>query len=515
MNKNVFDANDFVSQWVEYWNHRDINSVQDLYDDDFEFYSPFLKKSEKFPDGTITNKQSLKSYFDKIVTQIPNLKLMLKDVRTAANTVNFTYVSSPENLVANASLEFGDNGKIKKSYFNFRPDQLFADRVHRIPKSFIREILKVTAEPEIISFAGGLPNPEFFPVEELKEATRKVLEEDGSEVLQYTVSEGYGPLRESIADRYWVKHKLKVDPDQILITNGSQQSLDLAGKIFINNSDRVLLEKPSYLGAIQAFSIYEPSFTHVNLDEDGVDTGQLESLIQKNRFKLFYVVPNFQNPTGISYSAEKRKRVGEIMSETNTWLVEDDPYGEIRFIGKDLPPISKYLNGKSIMAGSFSKIVAPGLRMGWVVAPEEVTEQMIVMKQGTDLHSNFLSQRIIHRFLLDNDLDQHIQKIKDAYRVQRNLMVEMIKTYFPEEVRFTQPEGGMFLWVTLPKYLKSIELFRLALENKVAFVPGNPFYTNGGGNDTFRLNYSNCNHEKIEEGIKRLGLLLQSCIVKR
>ncbi|OCL26524.1 aspartate aminotransferase [Orenia metallireducens] len=389
---------------------------------------------------------------------------------------------------------------------------LFAKRINDIPKSFIREILKVIDNPEIISFAGGLPNPEFFPVEEIKEASNKVLAEDGTNVLQYSTTEGYLPLREYIADRYFKKQGLKISPEQILITNGSQQGLDLIGKTFLNEGDGLIIEEPGYLGAIQSFSFYRPKFNSVPLLEDGVDLEVLKDTLAENDCKLFYGVPNFQNPSGITYSDNKRRAVAKLLEESNTIFVEDDPYGELRFIGEDIPLIKNYLKDNTILLGSFSKIVAPAFRLGWVVMSMDKMEKAIVAKQASDLHSNYFAQRVIYQYLIDNDIDQHISRIKEVYGRQREMMVNSIKEYFPPEISFTEPEGGMFLWITLPKELSSLELFDMAIKEKVAFVPGSPFYVNGQGKNTLRLNYSNVAEEKIEEGIKSLAKVIKRAI---
>lgn len=384
----------------------------------------------------------------------------------------------------------------------------FANRMETTRKSFIREILKVTQQPEVISFAGGLPNPGLFPVEEIARASAKVFDEDGRNALQYSTTEGYLPLREFIAERYLRKNGLKIEPDEILLTNGSQQGIDLIGKVFLNKGDGVVIEKPGYLGAIQAFSIFEPNFQSVPLLNDGIDTALLEKELSEDNAKLFYTVPNFQNPSGITYSRQKRKDLASILEKSNVACIEDNPYGELRFAGKDLPSIRNYLDN-TILLGSFSKIVAPGLRLGWICAGGEIMEKLIVAKQAADLHSNYLSQRIIHQYLMDNDIDEHIMKIKDAYGKRRDLMIDMMVEYFPEDVKYTKPEGGMFLWVTLPENVSSLDLFELAVKEKVAFVPGNPFYTGGGSAvNTLRLNFSNSDEDQIEEGIKRLAICL-------
>lgn len=381
---------------------------------------------------------------------------------------------------------------------------LFADRMGNLQKSFIREILKLTENPNLISFAGGLPNPNFFPVTDIAAVTADLLQQEGTQVLQYSTTEGYLPLREAISARYQQRHGLNINPDEILILNGSQQGLDLIGKVLLNRQDTVLLERPGYLGAIQAFSLYEPRFATVPLEQDGVALAPLAEQLQQAP-KLFYTVPNFQNPSGITYSAEKRIAVADLLRDQATVLVEDDPYGELRFMGEDLPPLTYYRPDNSVLLGSFSKIVAPGLRLGWMCAPKPLLDKLIVVKQASDLHSNYLAQRIVYRYLQDYDLDAHIQTICAAYGQQRALMVSMIEQYFPPEVQYIRPEGGMFLWVTLPEGMSAVTLFELATRHNVAFVPGQAFYVDGGGQNTFRLNFSNASEAKIEEGIKRLA----------
>lgn len=389
---------------------------------------------------------------------------------------------------------------------------VFADRMNKVQKSFIREILKVTENPDVISFAGGLPNPLSFPIKEVKEASEKVLSENGNSVLQYSTTEGYLPLREYIAKRYYKRFGLKVHANEILITNGSQQGLDLIGKVLLNKNDNILIERPGYLGAIQAFSIFEPVFNSVPLNDEGVDTAALRKTLDQCNPKLFYTVPNFQNPSGITYSAENREKIADILKERDTVLIEDDPYGEIRFMGEDLPPIRSKLKDNSIMLGSFSKIVAPAMRLGWICAKGEMMEKLLVAKQAADLHSNYYAQRVVYQFLMDNDLDEHIKKIKRLYKNQRDCMVEMIEKYFPEQVKSTKPEGGMFLWITLPDGVSSLDLFNTAIEENVAFVPGDPFYINKTGMNTLRLNYTNSDENMIEEGIKRLGKAINEII---
>jgi 2-aminoadipate transaminase len=383
--------------------------------------------------------------------------------------------------------------------------------VHR---SFIREILKAAVDPEIISFAGGLPNPRFFPVRELEEATKKVLAVEGAAALQYATTEGFPPLREMIARRYAARGT-RVFPEQVLILNGSQQGLDLIAKVLVDQGDDVIVESPSYLAALQAFSFFEPRFQPVPLDGEGVCVRELGRVLQNDASqgaapKLFYAIPNFQNPSGITYSLARRREVARLIAESSTVLVEDDPYGEIRFIGEDLPSIRTCLSeagstDSSVLLGTFSKIVSPGVRLGWIVAGQEIMERLIVAKQAADLHSNELTQRIVHRYLSDNDVNAHIQRIRGAYRRQRDLMVSAVKSLFPPEVSCTEPEGGMFLWMTLPPGMSAMTFFEKGLAEKVTFVPGTAFFSSGGGENTLRLNFSNCDEATIEDGMARLA----------
>lgn len=380
----------------------------------------------------------------------------------------------------------------------------FAARMNTVHRSFIREILKVTADPSIISFAGGLPNPRMFPVEAMERAAREVLASGtGPSSLQYSTTEGDPALRKIIAERY-AKKGVDVDADSILVTTGSQQCLDIGGKIFLDKGDTVAIEAPGYLGAIQSFSVFEPNFVTVPLEDDGPDLAALEETFKAGA-KMFYAVPNFQNPSGVSYSLEKRKAVAELLDRYDVVFVEDDPYGELRFMGEHLPPVYAFRKKPGLLNGSFSKIAAPGFRLGWVVASGEVRDKLVVAKQASDLHTSTVAQAIMRNYLENNAIDDHIEKIRETYGGHRKVMVEMIEQYFPEEVEFTRPEGGMFLWVTLPEGCSSMELFDAAIKRKVAFVPGRPFYANGGGENTLRLNFSNADPERIEEGIARLG----------
>ncbi len=390
----------------------------------------------------------------------------------------------------------------------------FAKRMSQVRRSFIREILKVTADPSIISFAGGLPKPDLFPTGPMAEAAAAVLADSGPAALQYSVTEGEPALREWIAARYKAKKNLNVDPAHVLITNGSQQSLDLIGKVFLDPGDVVAVELPGYIGAIQAFSMFEPQFVGVPLGPQGPDTDVLTGILTRQKAKMFYAVPNFQNPSGLTYSMAARRDVFEALRVSDALFVEDDPYGELRFFGEDIPPISAFLTQDAFMLGTFSKIAAPGLRLGWVVADAAALPKLVTAKQASDLHCSTLVQRILIRYLADNDLDAHIATIRAAYKAQRDLMVERIKAEFPPEVACTEPQGGMFLWATLPEGCSAFDLFDLCIKEKVAFVPGGPFYVDGGGQRAMRLNFSNAEPERIVEGISRMARGIEKLLAK-
>ncbi len=381
----------------------------------------------------------------------------------------------------------------------------FADRITDVPRSFIREILKVTLDRSVISFAGGLPNRDLFPIAELKAAAMRVFDEEGADALQYGPSEGHAPLRDYISRRYRERLGLEIPPERILITSGSQQGLDLLAKTFLNEGDDILIEEPGYLGAIQAFSVYRARFVPVPLTESGMDIERLTGAMASSRPKLAYMVPNFQNPSGISYSAENRRAVAEAIGGTRTIIIEDDPYGELRFDGTPTPSFGALAPENTILLGSFSKTVVPGFRLGWIAAPPAVMDRLIVAKQASDLHTNSFSQRVLARYLLDADPDAHIARIIAVYREQRDAMLRAIDGHFPGSVRRTRPQGGMFLWATLPEGASSLALFEKAAARKVVFVPGTPFYIGSDDAPTMRLNFSSVDAATIAEGIRRLG----------
>jgi 2-aminoadipate transaminase len=383
--------------------------------------------------------------------------------------------------------------------------------------SAIRELLKLTEKPEIISFAGGLPAPEVFPVEEFSSACQRVLRDFGAQALQYSTTEGFLPLREMIA-RHTARYGIKVTPDNILITSGSQQALDLLGKIFINRGDRILVESPTYLGAIQAWNAYGAEFIAVPMDEHGMLTDALEEAFRSGP-KFIYVLPNFQNPTGVTLAEERRHVLIDLAHRYGVPIIEDDPYGQLRYEGENLPSVvvldgqerddgGPCYRGNVIYLSTFSKILAPGIRLAWVIAPPEVISKLVQAKQGADLHTASFTQMVAFEVSHGGFLDHHIELIRKVYKERRDVMLAAMDRHFPAEVDWTQPEGGLFLWGVLPDYLKAADVLRSAVEEKVAFVPGEPFYPCGGGHNTMRLNFSNATPENIREGIARLGKVL-------
>lgn len=388
----------------------------------------------------------------------------------------------------------------------------FAKRMGVLRASEIREILKITQREEIISFAGGLPAPELFPVEEMKEIAVKVLEEKGKEALQYSTTEGYKPLREKIAERMNRKFQTRVNANNILITCGSQQALDFSGKIFLDEGDIVLCESPTYLAAISALKAYGPRFIEVPTDDNGMIIEELERILATQEgVKLIYVIPDFQNPTGRTWSIERRIDFMRVVKKYEIPVVEDNPYGELRF-ENEIPPSLKSMDteGLVIFTGTFSKIFCPGLRLGWIAAEDKIVEKYILIKQGADLCTSVRSQMEVATYMDVYDFEANVQRLVTVYRKRRDMMVEMLEKTLPQGVTFTHPQGGLFLWVELPRHVKAMELLKECLQNNVAFVPGDSFFPNGGVENTLRLNYSNMSEEKIKEGIQRLSQVISN-----
>ena len=400
----------------------------------------------------------------------------------------------------------------------------YAYRMKDMKSSIIRELLKLTQKPEMISFAGGLPAPEVFPVQAFQEAANRALSQSPEQALQYGTTEGYAPLRELIAERS-ARYGLKISPANISITSGSQQALDLLGRLFINRGDRIIVENPTYLGAIQAWNAYGAEYLTVPMDKDGMITSELEKALRRGA-KFIYVLPNFQNPSGVTLSLQRRKELVELADRYGVPIVEDDPYGQIRFEGEHLPPVSvvdseyrgqngSFYNGNVIYLSTFSKLLAPGLRIAWAIGAETVIRKLVQAKQSADLHTSSFNQIAVHEVSKDNFLDKHVEIIRATYKERRNAMLEAMDELFPAEVTWTRPQGGMFLFVTLPKGMDATAIFEKAVERNVAYVPGAAFHALGGGENTLRMNFSYATPETIREGIARLGLLFKEEIYKK
>lgn len=390
----------------------------------------------------------------------------------------------------------------------------FAKRMERLQASEIRELLKLTAQPDIISFAGGLPAPELFPVEEIAKVSHDLVLKEGRQLLQYATTEGRPTLRAKIAKRMAEKYKAAVDPDEILITTGSQQCLDFAGKLFLNPGDVVLCESPSYLGALNAFNAYEPTFMEVPTDDGGLIPEELDKILATTpNCKFIYVIPDFQNPTGRTWSLERRQKFMEVVNKYDLPVLEDNPYGELRYEGEILPSL-KSLDTKGLVMflGTFSKIFCPGLRLGWVAAAKDVVTEFVKIKQSADLHTSNFDQGVADAYMEAYDLDEHVSKIVALYKSRRDLILKTMAEEFPAGVEWTHPEGGLFLWVTLPEGVSARKVFDKCIQMKVAAVIGDAFYPNQKTDRSMRINYSNMPEDKIVEGIKRMAQAIKEAM---
>lgn len=390
----------------------------------------------------------------------------------------------------------------------------FSKRVPADGTDAVGAILKAAADPKIISFAGGLPAPELFPVEGMKEATDKVYAEHGQQALQYGAAKGVTELRELILKRVKEKENIDAKLENVMVTTGSEQAIDLVGKAFVNPGDTVLVEEPTYLCALDVFRSYGANFVSVPMDDDGMKMDALEEALKAHpETALVYTVPNFQNPTERTMPAERRKKFAELAAKYDVPVLEDNPYGDIRFAGEHVPSVKSFDHaGKVFYMSTFSKILAPGFRLGWLVADPKVIEKLTVLKQSADLHTDNLVQYVVTEFFKENDVDAHVKEISDLYGKRKQLMIDGIKKYFPKDVKYTDPEGGMFLWVEVPGVTDTVELFKQCLEHNVAFVPGDPFFAGKPQPGTFRLNYSNMQEDQIEVGLKRLGEALSQVL---
>ena len=380
--------------------------------------------------------------------------------------------------------------------------------------SEVREILKLTQTPEIISFAGGLPAPDLFPVADIQQVAAQVLEEDGFVALQYTTTEGNSDLRNAIINQRLKPFGMDAALENVMITSGSQQGLELTAKMFINHGDTVIVENPTYLTAISPFKSYGAQLATVDTDDDGIIISDLIHTIEtSDNVKFIYLIPDFQNPTGRCMSLERREQVVQIAQKYKIPIIEDSPYGELVLAGEKLPTIKSFdTDGYVIYLGSFSKVFCPGFRIGWILADKALIEKYAILKQGVDLQTSTVDQMIVARYMMTYNLDDHIDKIKQLYSKRRECMLNAMDKYFPKNIAYTRPRGGLFIWVILPKGHDSKEILEKAIAQKVAFVPGQSFYAHANVTNTFRLNYSNMPEDRIEEGIKRLGAILEEIL---
>ena len=387
----------------------------------------------------------------------------------------------------------------------------YTKRAAATRSSAIRELLKITQRPEVISFAGGLPAPELFPIAEIQRASAKVLAEHGRAALQYSTTEGHLPLRELIAADL-KRHGIVAGPENVLITSGSQQALDLVGKLLIDPGDLVVVESPTYVGALQAFNLYEAEYRGVPVDDEGLRTDALEEAL-KARPKMLYILPNFQNPSGVTMSLQRRQELVSLASEYDIPIVEDDPYSELRYGGEQLSPLMLLDHENVIYLNTFSKTLSPGMRLGWIVAPAEVITKLVQLKQGTDLHTSGFNQMIAYEIAQSGFLEGHVKHLREVYRQRRDVMLQALEEFFPPDAAWTNPQGGMFLWITMPAGIDCRELLNAAVQENVAFVPGNSFFPDPeSGRRHMRLNFSNATPERIKEGIRRLSVVVRKHI---
>jgi 2-aminoadipate transaminase len=411
-------------------------------------------------------------------------------------------------------------GTVPQSTTNSAPaealdwESRLADRTRRMSPSFIREILKLTMEPDIISFAGGMPAPEFFPVREFEEACHYILQTQGQVALQYSPTEGFPPLKNFLAEAM-AKYSIEVDPAQILLVNGSQQGLDLLGKLFLNPNSSIVCSGPTYLGALQAWNAYEATYHIIPLDDEGMRVDELPAVLNsKPKPKLIYVLPNFHNPAGTTMPLDRRVRLVELAREHDLVIVEDDPYGELRYEGEDITPIIKLAPERTIYMSTFSKTLAPGIRLAWIVAPLGIMTRLVQAKQGSDLHTGTFVQMVAHDICERGILRQHVKRLRNVYQRRRDVMLDALSEHWPEGSAWTRPEGGLFLWAHTPEKINTRDFLEQAVKAKVAYVPGFAFYPKEDqGFRSMRLNFSNANEELINEGIYRLGVAMKEQLV--
>lgn len=386
----------------------------------------------------------------------------------------------------------------------------FAHRMSGLKASAIREILKFTADPAVISFAAGNPAPEAFPVEAIEKITENILRKNPIGALQYSISEGYTPLRDKLKADLKTRHNIGEDFDELIITSGAQQGIEIACKVMCDPGDTIICENPSFVGSLNSFKSYDVNLVGIDVQDDGICIEDLEDALKENKnVKMLYLIPNFQNPTGITMSLQKRIACYELCKKYGVMILEDNPYGELRFSGNDVPTIKSFdKDGIVIYCGSFSKVLSPGLRVGYVYAPKDITQKMVVCKQASDVHTNILAQMICNEFMEEYDFAEHIKKLQDIYRNKCNLMLECLGKQLNSKITFTHPEGGLFIWCTLPENVNMMEFCKRAVQNKVAVVPGTAFLPSDEyKTQSFRINYSTPTDEQIIKGVEILGEL--------
>lgn len=388
----------------------------------------------------------------------------------------------------------------------------YAKRMEQLTNSDIGDLLKLIARPDIISFAGGLPAAELFPVDQLRQACDAVMEEMGKVACQYSSTEGFPALREKIAERMKAKNNIETDADHILVTSGSQQGLDFSARVFVDKGDVILMESPSYLGAINAFKACEPTFMEVPTDEGGMVMEELEKILATTpNVKMIYVIPDFQNPTGRTWTLERRHKFMEIINKYEIPVIEDNPYGELRFENENMPALKSLdTKGLVVFLGTFSKILVPGYRLGWVCASDEILSMFNFIKQGADLQTPTVTQLEANKYMEMFDLDKHVDTIRELYKHRRDVMMKTMEETFPKEAKFTHPDGGLFTWIELPEYIDTRKMALQCLEKKVAYVPGGSFFPNGGHENCFRMNYSCMPDDKIVEGVKAIAEVIKA-----
>ncbi|MEN8098327.1 MAG: PLP-dependent aminotransferase family protein [Chloroflexota bacterium] len=398
----------------------------------------------------------------------------------------------------------------------------YSQRAALVTDNVLGEVLRQSQNTDIIGFSGGLPAGELFPVDRFREAADVVLRTSGKQALQYSSTEGYSPLRSLVAS-YLVRFGVPVHESNVLITTGSQQAMDLVGRLFLDPGDRIALESPTYVGAVKAFRIYQPEFRIVENDGDGISIDHLSKVLETDP-KLIYVLPNFQNPTGITLSLARREQLVNLANTHDVAVVEDDPYSQLRYEGEFIPPlialdpsikngqVSTLYRGNVVYHGTFSKLLAPGLRVGWVIAPTDVIQHLAALKQTVDLHTSTFAQMLAYEVAKDEFLEQHVLRLRSVYRTRRDVMLKALEEHFPVEATWSKPKGGLFVWVELPSYIDTNIILNEATAKNVSFVPGASFFPNGGGSNFLRLTFSFAKPDRIEEGIKRLGAIIKDHI---